>query len=128
MLAGSTLFLLPLAGCDGQSSGTTLSGQVTIGGQPIPADATATVSFRPLGGQKAPPVSALIANGSYRCDNVPIGAVVAEFDIRQPVGPTKTSARTGAQYRDEKSLVPAAHAVGIEFEVKVGDEKRDFEL
>lgn len=128
-LATLALLMLPLVGCDGQSGATTtLSGQVTIGGQPIPSDATASVSFRPIGGQKAQPVSALIANGGYRCDAVPLGPVVAEFDIRQPVGPMKTSARTGAQYQEEKSLVPANHAAGIEFEVKAGDESRDFEL
>lgn len=128
-LAALALLMLPLVGCDGQSSTTTtLSGQVTIAGQPIPPDAKASVSFRPIGGQKAQPVSALIADGAYRCDDVPLGAVVAEFDIRQPVGPMKTSPRTGAQYQEEKSLVPATHSAGIEFEVKVGEESRNFEL
>jgi hypothetical protein len=127
--ASLALLMLPLVGCDGQSGATTtLSGQVTIGGQPIPSEATASVSFRPIGGQKVQPVSALIADGAYRCDDVPVGAVVAEFDIRQPVGPMKTSARTGAQYQEEKTLVPTAHAAGIEFEVKAGDASRNFEL
>lgn len=119
--------LIALSGCGGGAARTAhLAGAVTIDGEPVPDDADATVSFSPVDGGQA--VSVAIVNGRYDSPDTPQGSVVAKFYISRPVGPVKTSERTGEQYRDIENMVPPEAAAGVTLEVDGDDTSRDFDL
>src|SRR5262245_41105667 len=60
--------LMAVTGCQVRSGGPAtahLQGKVTIAGQLIPADAQASITFKPTGSGQAHSTSALIANSTY---------------------------------------------------------------
>jgi hypothetical protein len=119
--------MLLMSGC-GESSAPTahLAGTVTIKGKPVPADAEAALSFQPLGGGES--VSVPIKNGRYDSPKTPEGSVSVKFYISRPVGPVKTSERTGQEYQDIANLVPPEHAAGMAIEVSGDNMNQDFQL
>ncbi|TWT75655.1 hypothetical protein Pla123a_31650 [Posidoniimonas polymericola] len=114
-------------GC-GQGATTSLSGTVTIGGKPIPADAEATIGFIPEGKALADAVSAPINGGKYQVTEVPVGPNKVVFNIERPVGPARVSERTGQEYQEKRSIVPPGKAAGIETEIPAGGGQQDFDL
>jgi hypothetical protein len=116
-----------ITGCGGSTGPQAhLSGTVTINGDPVPADAQAALSFRPVQGGEA--VSVPITNGRYDSPNTPQGSVSVKFHISRPIGPVKRSEHGGTEYRDIESLVPPEYAAGMTIEVSGDNLNQDFEL
>jgi hypothetical protein len=126
---------LGLAGC-GQSSNSGpvahWQGKVTIGGQPVPADAQGRISFMPKltqPGQKAKPSSAEIVGGKYDAPNVPLGPVTVSFNIVRWSGKTVTAGTDSTRPMPKWDfLVPEKYRDGIPFEVEEGELTKDFDL
>ena len=118
------LGLLLLVGCGGPPT-TLLSGTVTLNGKPVPSDAEAFISFTPVGGEA---VSVPITEGKYESSETPRGMVTVHFHILQKVGPVKVSERTGEEFQEEKNLVPAKYATGIQLEVTDDNTNQNFAL
>ena len=132
--AGMAIAALAVAGC-GKSGpshpGAALSGTVTINGQPIPADAQATVRFMPSGpAGQAPPVSAKIAGGRYEAKDVPLGKVNVVFFITRLTGRevVEDNVPGGTPYPERENLVPVKLRQGTPLEVTGDNNKQDFDL
>jgi hypothetical protein len=105
-----------------------LQGTVTLAGQPIPADATASIIFEPSKtAEQGPPASALIVSGKYECPDAPVGPVTVFFNITQPSGPEYTTDR-GITTRNATSLTPPKYAPGMSLEVTGDNAAQDFDL
>lgn len=119
--------LVFFCGCGpGSSPSAHLSGTVTIDGKPIPADATASLSFVPTDSSKA--VALPIVDGRYDSPRTPQGKITVHFSISRPTGPEKVSERTGEKYRDIANLVPPEHAAGMVIEVQGDNSSQNFDL
>lgn len=118
--------LLGVIGCnDGRKPGTArLEGRVTINGQPPPAGAIGSIAFRPTG--KGQPTSAQIVDGKYKCEDVPLGKVVASVQLVQPTG--KMVSEGGRSFQELRNLVSSKYDQGIELEVTEDNSGQDFEL
>lgn len=118
--------LLAVTGCnDGRKPGTArLGGRVTIDGQPPPAGAIGSIAFRPTG--KGQPTSAQIVDGKYRCDDVPLGDVVASVQMVLPTG--KMVSEGGRSFQELRNLVSSKYDQGITLEVTEDNSSQDFEL
>ena len=103
-----------------------VAGTVTINGDPVPSDAEAALSFKPLGGGEL--ASVPITNGRYDSPRTPQGSVLVNFYISRRVGPIKTSERTGEKYQDIANLVPPEHAAGMSLEVSGDNLNQNFDL
>ncbi len=122
VLAAATL------GCGGGGGNTAhLQGTVTIGGQPVPSDATGHISFIPTGKGQAPAASATIVNSKFDCPAVPQGAVKVSFSITQASGPTYTTDR-GQTAQAVESLVPEKSVSGVDLEVTGDNAEQNFDL
>ena len=118
-----------LTGCGTSSDRVAhLTGEVTLDGQPLSEQASASITFRPVG-EAGQPVSAQIVQGRYDCPNVPRGTVLAVFSISVPTGRTlQGDLRTGEGNREFKSVALSPdQSVGIELEV-TDDDTVNFEL
>lgn len=122
-------FVTALSGCGGGSGDTArLRGTVTIGGQPLPADATGSVTFDPAqAGPDKKTVTVPIVNGQYDSPDTPTGSVKASFNIQQPDGPEYTTDR-GTKARNVKNLVPEKSIGGVSIEVAGDKSDQDFDL
>jgi hypothetical protein len=119
---------LAALGCGKSGPATShLSGTITIGGQPLPADATGQVMFIPVAKEQGKPVSVVIANGQYDSPETPEGPVKVNFVISQPDGPEYTTDR-GAKARNTKSIVPAGAMAGMDLEVSGDNSAQNFDL
>lgn len=115
-------------GCGGGSSaGDTahLQGTVTIGGQPLPADAEGAITFRNAAGKAA---TAPIVQGRYDSPETPKGAVKAYFTISKPTGKTFKSERTGTEVAETISIVPANVVGGIDVDATTDNSSQNFDL
>ncbi len=99
LLTSVGLLLSVAPGCVGESP-TRLQGEVTLSGQPLPADAEAYIVF---------------AAEADRSGAVSVPIVGGRYD----------SPRT---YRDSATLVPAKYATGIPLTVEADDPARHFDL
>lgn len=122
-----TILALAAAGC-GQRGGSVaqLSGQVTLGGKPLPEAAQAFVTFASDADPKRA-VSVPIMAGRYDSPATPIGPCRVFFEITTS-GPEQISERTGQPYRDIINLVPAKHADGISLQVLESKPDQHFDL
>jgi hypothetical protein len=115
-------------GCGGgSSSGNTahLEGTVTLGGQPLPADAEGAITFRSdSGGAATAPIKA----GRYDSPATPKGTLKAYFSISKPTGKTYKSERTGADVAETISIVPASVSGGVDVEVSDDNSEQNFDL
>jgi hypothetical protein len=118
-----------VGGCGGSGGKPTahLQGTVTLAGKPVPADATAHVSFTPAGKDQAPAASAPIVDGKYDCPGAPEGAVRVFFNITQPTGPEYTTDR-GDKARHTKDLLPPKYGSGLELQVAGDNAEQNFDL
>lgn len=126
--AVAAIALAGAGGC-GESGPETahLRGTITLGGQPLPADATGQVMFLPTTKDQAKASSAVIEGGAYDAPAAPVGKVTVMFSITQPTGPEYTTDR-GNKVRDSKNIVPDRHSAGIPLEVQGDNETQNFDL
>lgn len=124
----ATLVCAPLAGCGEAAKATAhLQGQVTLNGQPLPADATGSVSFVPTSRDQAAAATAEIVNGKYDCPAAPQGAVRVSFNVMQPTGPEFTTDR-GVTTRNTTNVTPAKYAAGIDVEISGDNAEQNYDL
>ena len=125
----ATIALVTLLGCDAGGQGKTtahLQGKITIDGSPLPANAAASIVFKPTTPGQAKSTGVQILNSQYDCANVPLGNVKVYFDIQQPTG--KTINEGGRPLSEMNVLIAPESAVGIELEVTEDDYSQDFDL
>lgn len=125
-LLASTSVLAPAGGCVRETTAR-LQGAVTLAGKPIPADARAFIVFA-SGPDRSRSTTAPIIDGRYDSPHTPVGDVTVFFEISHPVGPERTSDRTGLAYRDVATLVPARYETGVPLNVAGDDAHRNFDL
>lgn len=114
-------------GCGGRSATpVAVSGTVTLNGKPLPAEATAYISFTPTT-PAAVGVSAAITSGSYASAQTPQGPLTVFFEITKPLGPPRKSDRTGQMVQETVSLVPARYATGVPLTIE-GPMTHNFDL
>jgi hypothetical protein len=118
--------IVAATGCNsGRKPGTArLEGRVTIDGQPPPAGAIGSIAFRPTG--KGQPTSAQIVDGKYKCEDVPLGDVVASVQLVLPTG--KMVSEGGRSFQELRNLVSSKHDQGINLNVTGDNPNQDFEL
>jgi hypothetical protein len=106
-----------------------VQGTVTVNGQPIPADAQASITFHP-GPEAVTAQSAgsAILNGKYDIPNAPIGKVKVEFAIMQDTGKMVPSTDGGRPDREFKNLVPAKWQEPQPFEITGDKADLNFDL
>ncbi|MAT69834.1 MAG: hypothetical protein CMJ58_09950 [Planctomycetaceae bacterium] len=104
------------------------SGAVTIGGQPLPAGAEGSITFRPTGNGDAKAVSVTINDGKYDSPNTPKGSVIAYFDINVPAGPPVYSERVGREIQEMKSIVPPSQSQGMPLTINEDNSDANLDL
>jgi hypothetical protein len=114
-------------GCGGGADTAHLQGQVTIDGQPLPADAEGSVTFQPVEGDQTRATVADIVGGRYDAPKAPVGRVKATVSLVKPTGRMLDNGR-GDPSPEYESLIPADY--GNAFDVDVSDDKsdQDFDL
>ncbi len=116
------------AGCGGEAGPPTahLQGTVTLGGKPIPTDATAHIFFNPVDRKDGTTATVSIVNGQYDSPKTPVGAVKVTFNIAQPSGPERVE--RGTTIRSMVNLTPPQYASGIDFQVDGDKSDANFDL
>jgi hypothetical protein len=111
-------------GCDSTPTVPTvrLQGKVTIGGQPIPDNADARITFRPTTAGQANGMEASIKNGMYDVPSAPKGKVQVTFFIQQPTGRVESFDGVARPEPVMKDLVPQGKGMT---EVTVEGDKSD---
>jgi hypothetical protein len=113
-LVGIVVVLLAgVPGCPDSESGKPtahLQGTVTIGGQPIPANAQAHVMFSPVDMSQANSSSSIIENGRFDVPDAPMGTVKVSFDVQRPTGRMEAFAPGARPEEVYESLVPEGKA------------------
>src|SRR6476660_2127972 len=131
MMIALALAATATLGCDKPkpNRGTVqVQGTVTIGGNPIPPDAQASIYFGPTDASQASSSSASIIDGKFNAEGVPKGKVLVTFTIMQPTGEQKAFAPGARKQMDMRSLVPTAKANGVERQVSDNNAILDFDL
>ncbi|HEX2475648.1 MAG TPA: hypothetical protein VHK01_12935 [Lacipirellulaceae bacterium] len=129
LVAALLSIVIGVVGCNGgRKPGTArLEGQITLDGQPPPAGAVGSISFRATGQGQAASTSAQIVDGEYKCDNVPLGDVVVFVQLILETG--KTITEGGRSYPERRNLVSPKHdQKGIELKVTDDNSNQDFDL
>jgi hypothetical protein len=124
------LSTLVLFGCGGRGGGKPtahLQGTVTIARAAIPADAQASITFKPTVTGQARSTSAQISGGKYDAPDVPVGAVTVYFNVQQATG-RMVREGTGSPYREMHSLVPEKYGTGMALEVLEDNSDQNFNL
>jgi hypothetical protein len=104
-------------GCpnSGSSKATAhLQGTVTIGGQPIPPNAEASITVRPKEIQQANASYSVITNGRFDIPAAPVGNVQVMFYIRQPTGKTVRTDNRSQPQPEYNTLYPPEKIVEIQ--------------
>ena len=126
-LTALCLTFLLLSGCGKPT--VTWQGEVTLGGQPLPANAVeAVIQARPLDKNAALAVQTTIQNGKYVLKNVPKGAVLVQFIITVETGKTKTDSVYKTTYSEQKNIVPADKRKGIKMTADKNNSSLNFDL
>ena len=128
--SGRLLFLALAAGClaiagcgrHGYDSGT-VSGEVRIGGTPVPKG---YITFTPTGKGQGPVTGAEIVNGKYRCEKVPLGKENVTFAAQAAQPTTVYDHVAKTTHEVPKNILPAKYRAGIPMEVAAGDNHHDF--
>lgn len=117
-------------GCGNSSLGNTahLEGTVTLGGQPLPADAEGAITFRPTQSGQGRPVTVTIVDGKYDSPETPKGALKVFVSIVKPTGRMLKSERTGGEYQETASIVSAKYGDGIDLDVAGDKADQNFDL
>ncbi len=123
----SGLLLLAAPGCDRGPDypSATVTGQVTIDGQPVPKGA---ITFSPQGAASGPVTGAAIEDGAYRCELVPLGKHTVTFIAQAAEPDTIVDRVTGAKHEVPRNILPPHCATGVEAAVVAGENRLDFAL
>ena len=122
--------LLLLCGCSAESMGPPtvhLAGAVTIDGQPLPADAEASIMFKPTQRGQAKSVSVVITGGRYDAPGVPRGEVRAYLNIQRPTG-RMISEAGGSPYPEFLPMIASEYGSGILLGASEDNLQQDFDL
>jgi hypothetical protein len=111
------------SGCGSADKVSTVAGQVTVDGAPVPSG---TISFSPLESGGAPAVTADIKDSKYRSEEVPRGKLLVHINAFVDTG--EKFYEFGIAYPKMKNLVPEKYQMGIEFTADAPEVKHDFEL
>ena len=126
------LLLLVLAGCGSSNRSepiVRLQGNVTVNGQPLPADAVGSVIFMPRVPGQAPATEARIEGGHYQTDNAPRGDITALFHINRATGKMiKDTPNDEHPHPEQENLVPEKLRAGIRTNVTGDNPHQDFDL
>jgi hypothetical protein len=101
----------------------TLTGLVTIDGQPIPKG---SIKFMPPSGSTAQPGSAEIVEGRYEATNVPLGQVRVMFYATKETG--KMITEYSEPYPEVVNIIPKKHQSGMDLQVASDGGQQDFAL
>jgi hypothetical protein len=114
-----------LSGCGSERRANTirLEGQVKLDGEPL---AEGNLQILPEGKSRGQPDGAVVVDGRYTADNVPLGKVRVIISATKETGRMMTD--TSVPYPERISIIPPRYRDGIVIEVKEGDEARDFDL
>jgi hypothetical protein len=113
-------WLLLCCGCQSSSgTGATVSGNVTLDGQPI---STGAIQIIPSTGQ-GQPVGGEIINGAYALKDAPLGKVLIIINATKETG--KMYDDNGTMRKEVQDIIPPAAKAGFEKEIKVGENKHD---
>ena len=119
------LFLLSLlvVGCSGgpKYEGTNVTGNVTLGGQPLEKG---TIQFAPIGTGAV--VSADILNGKYKAERVALGKSKVVFNATKETGKMITEYST--PYPEVISIIPQKYRDGLDTEITKETKNLDFSL
>jgi len=128
--AAALIAALSGAGCNGASSGETahLEGAITLDGQPLPADAQASITFQPTQHGHGRAVTVQVVESRYDSPNTPTGSVKAHLSIMKPTGKMLHSERTAEDYPETTSILPEKYASGIDLDVTGDRSDQDFEM
>jgi len=127
-VAAALVLVMSCAGCGGHASNTAqVQGQVTIEGQPLPADAIGSITFQPTRSGQGPTVGAPLEDGKYDSPKTPLGPLRAYITVQQPTGRTIDNAR-GAPAPEYKNIVSDQYGAGIEVEVAGDQDDLNFDL
>lgn len=107
-----------------------LAGDVTINGEPLPADAEGYIQFMPASGGQAAPAHTEIIDSRYTAEAVPKGTVTAIFHITRLTGKMvrEDNAPGATPYPEREDLVPKKHRAGVTIEVEGDNDAHHFEL
>jgi hypothetical protein len=120
--AGLLLAATCLAGCGGghKYAGTNITGNVTIGGQPVEKG---NLQFVPAPETKGTIVSAEVRNGRYTAEKVPTGLVRVMLVATRETGETEEF--RGKQVPKLTSIVPDKYKDGEAKEIKADTKNLD---
>jgi hypothetical protein len=118
---------LTITSCNaGSRPGTAhLEGTVTIDGQPLPADAQASITFRPMSGGRS--AGATVSGGKYVCHDAPLGKVKVYVAVERPTGKMLVES-DNRPYPEVASIIASKYSLGIDVDVTGDNRKLDFEL
>ena len=126
-LAVGTIACVTISGCGaGRREGTAhIQGTVTLGGQPLPANAQANITIAPA--EKGRSAGAVVSDGRYDCPDAPVGKVKVYFSVMRPTGKmiTETDNRP---YAEMGSIIASKYASGIDLEITGDNANQDFDL
>jgi hypothetical protein len=126
-LATACCSLVAVCGCSrgpGYPSAT-VSGTVTIDGQPVPKG---QITFSPAAHGQGPVIGSKIAQGKYRCERVPLGQHRVTFAAQAEAMSTIIDVSTGQKHEVPKDILPPRYLSGLDAEVKAGKTLLDFPL
>jgi hypothetical protein len=119
LAAAHVAALALVLGCGGAADTVRLQGQVTLDGQPLPADAEGSISFQPLKGDQSRAAVAKIIDGQYDAPRAPSGRVKATISLVKPTGKMLDNGR-GDPSPEYQSLIPADY--GNVFDLELSDD------
>jgi hypothetical protein len=103
----------------------TVSGTVNIDGQPVPKG---FITISPTAQSRGAVVGGPIADGTYRCQQVPVGKVRVTFAAQAAEMTTMLDRSTNTKREVPKDILPPQYVSGLEAEVKPGENLLDFAL
>jgi hypothetical protein len=122
-MAAGLLLMAAAAGCTRGPATTHLEGRVTVDGQPIREGNLNFVALEPNRGRGT---TAVISEGRYAAQKVPLGRVRVDFNATRATG--RTVIVSDLPVPEIIDLIPEKYHAGIEIEVKEGQFQRDFNL
>jgi hypothetical protein len=130
-LLGVLIFAVMLAGCSDPNGPVTVSGQVTLDGQPIP---TGSIRLIPTEGTKGPVNGATIKDGAYEVvarDGVRPGTYRVEIRATRPTGAPKPDHARGLEMFGDpiEQYLPARYNEQSDMTLQVESEMtQDYDL
>jgi hypothetical protein len=126
-LAVAVLACVTISACGtSRRDGTAhIQGTVTLGGQPLPANAQANITIAPA--EKGRTAGAVVTDGRYDCPDAPVGKVKVYFSVMRPTGKMITEA-DNRPFAEMGSIIASKYASGIDLEIAGDNANQDFDL